>query len=222
MFYRSYGMLLVIVAVLIVHQRPSHQFPYALSVAGLVLLIDFPLRWLGNKVPWREYDVDLWAISPYRGSHVFFIPTWLLGGAALGIAGACIISPGFQAMLEKPNLFKREPDVQPPPVPVPGTEATTGKLDMEIEEIAPFNGETFQFTYFNRTGEKFVKMDEVVRFKTDTNPNGQSSAPIAGLEIGERRANRLPFAGKYLWIRVEAKARTKEGREFTIEREWMR
>src|SRR5215207_839728 len=109
MLYRSYGMLLVIVALLLVAQRTGPEFPPALAIAGLVLLIDLPLRWLGNKVPWRAYDVDYWAISPYRGSHVFFIPTWLLGMTALGIAGACVVSPSFHAMLEKRSVPQPAP-----------------------------------------------------------------------------------------------------------------
>src|SRR5262245_52499516 len=100
MVYRSYGLLLLIIAVLIMSQGYRDQLALGMGIGGLILFVDLPLRLLGHPVPWRNDCVVHWYASPYRGSHIFFIPTWLFGAVFLGLSAACFVVPGFEKTLK--------------------------------------------------------------------------------------------------------------------------
>jgi hypothetical protein len=222
MYYRSYGLLLVIVAVLIVAGRTGDNKPLAACIAGLILLVDLPIRFIGNVVPWREYDVPYWPLSPYRGSHVFFIPTWLWGIAGIVIGMACFVSPQFQALLDRkeaPNPVVQEPPVKPPVVKPPPPE-----FEIEIRQIGSFDGRNFWYTLHNRTGQRLETVELDFRYGSPVFGEKNDTFKVAHLNAGETRG-----AGYLLreqsgadWLHANVKARTSDKREYTTKVEWKR
>src|ERR1043166_8928007 len=152
MYYRSYGLLLFVIALMVSAQGFRDNTPLGATIAGLILLIDLPLRWIGTLTPWDDCDKSWWAIARYRGSHIFLIPTWIVGVFALGVGAASFLSPSFHTFLHSP-LVNRKGDTPPPKDP-PAPPVMAGTLEVDFEEIAPFDGNTFRYKVHNRTNGK--------------------------------------------------------------------
>jgi hypothetical protein len=223
MYYRSYGLVLVLIAGVVVAGRFRDNTALASTIAGLVLLVDLPIRFLGNIVPWHEYDVPLWPFSPYRGSHVFLIPTWLWGVAAIGIGLACFVSPRFQAFLDRKEPPR--PIVQEPPAPIPPPiKKPAEPFEVELQELQPHDGRNFYYTLHNRTGQRLDGVEVEFHFASTITKERKENVRVAHLNPGESRGQGYHIHGIDCadWLRVRVKARHADQREFTAERAWDR
>jgi hypothetical protein len=221
LLYRSYGLLLVVVALLVVAQGFRDRLPLGLTIAGLVLCVDLPLRFLGQIVPWRRDDVEHWYVSIYRGSHVFFIPTWLVGVASLIMGGACFVSPDFQRALERtgnePQAKKEIKPVEPPPV------LPKESLALTIEEMPPFSGTKFRYTVTNRTGAPLKGVTEFVRYKAPNAAESKSAVPRGDLLPSETRSEEIRVFGPSAeWVHVEITGMGANQKPRSVESEWRR
>jgi hypothetical protein len=145
MWYRSYGLLLVVIAILVATQQFRNNDVAAMVVAGLILLIDLPLRWIGNVVPWCEYRVANWPFSVYRGSQVYSIPTWIFGALAMLVGLGLFAAHRFQARAGQggppivaeaggqPAPKGANPPEQRPPQPPGKKTLTKNDLDIKID-----------------------------------------------------------------------------------------
>jgi hypothetical protein len=147
--YRAFGWLQLIVAVIILAEGGRQKgHVWACLVASGVFLIDLPLRWLGNVVPWREYDVDDWVVSRYRGSHIAYVPAWLFGVPLLLLGG------GLYLRERGPALAGLGTKDGKPGGNGLAAEGPPGKLDVAVRHgrWPPFYN--FQVTVTNREADK--------------------------------------------------------------------
>ncbi len=216
MVYRSYGLILVLMVLFFIAGPFRNHLVLACVASGLVLLLDLPLRLLDKIAPWREEKVSFWPISPYCGSHVFYVPTWIFGVLWLLIGVGAFVSPYFLAILERRELPR--PIVEKPAPPKVAD--VKGKLEVTIEEVAPFDGKSFRYTYHNKTGLKLINVREVVKYQIGADAN-TSDTPPGGFAIGEIRHEEHRPYGKPAWIHIRTRACTADlKQEFIAECEW--
>ncbi len=217
MFYRSYGLLLFIIALLVASQGYRDNLPLGCLIAGLILLIDLPLRFIGNIVPWRETDEPLWPIARFRGSHIFLIPTWLVGVAGLLLAAGTFFSPGFHKLLTTPNLFKSKDQKDAPPRPDP---PPAPRLEVLIEEVAPFDGSNFRFTVHNQANVKLTQVLKAVRYQSRQGKDDMMSETIGDLEAGEKRPYAFRAVGPLILLTVHVNGLTPDKQRVSVDRGW--
>jgi hypothetical protein len=222
--YRSYGLLLLIIAVLIMSQGFRDQRALGMMIGGAVLFIDLPLRLLGQIVPWRDDCVVHWYASPYRGSHIFFIPTWLFGAGFLLVSAAAFALPGFEKKLDDVANFRLKQEAPPPKAidpPTPPPPKVQGELELKIEPTAPFSNTTFRWIVMNRTGGRVTDVKMLIQYKGAFDPESRTGINGTDLFPLESREGDIRVIGSPAdWVRVSVIGTGANGKAINVEKTW--